>query len=170
VIIDFSLLSPTDRRLRYRRDATVQSVSAVKALILPALPHFKQSRQLPNAPSVDEFHRLLAATGWIEIAIALSGYAGLRQGEVSAPQIRDLDFKSSRIMVRHAFSELVTPKSTHERDVPMAPKDALNSLKAVQRRARLPTRSFHQLRHFSCSRLLQVGGSIEVVRMLATAI
>ena len=39
-------------------------------------------------------------------------------------QIRDLDFNSSRIMVRHAFSEkeLVTPKATHERDVPMAPE------------------------------------------------
>ena len=176
------------------------AVNAQVLTAMPALPHFKQSRKLPDAPSVDEFHRLLeTATGWIRVAIALSGYAGLRQGEVRALQLRDLDFKNSRIMVRHAFSEkeLVTPKSTHERDVPMAPelaellkastrgkvpgafvisnrngrvpgrKDVLSSLKTVQRRAKLPTRSFHQLRHFFCSRLLQVGGSIEVVRMLA---
>ncbi|MEO8899952.1 MAG: site-specific integrase [Polyangiaceae bacterium] len=177
--------------------------AAVRAGLLPAmkaLPRFKLSRKLPDAPSVDEFHRLLAeAKGGVRVAIALSGYAGLRQGDLRALQVRDIDFGGSRIIVRHAFreTEVVTPKSNEERDVPMAPELAevlktavrgklphafvitnrngrvpgrqhvLASLKSVQKRAKLTPRSFHQLRHFFCSRLLQVGGSIEVVRMLA---
>jgi site-specific recombinase XerD len=55
---------------------------------------------------------------------------------------------------------------THNNGRVPARKDLLTSLKTVQRRAKLPIRSFRQLRHFFCSRLL-LGERIEGVRMLA---
>ncbi len=93
--------------------------------------------------------------------------------------------------------ELGPPKTGKQRAIPMAPELAealkpavrsklpqahvvttrngtvpsrqalLMALNRAQDRAGLPRRSFHLLRHFFCSRLLQVGANIEAVRRLA---
>jgi len=43
-------------------------------------------------------------------------------GEVRALEVRDVDFDRRRLLVRRAFSgdESLTPKSGHEREVPMS--------------------------------------------------
>jgi integrase/recombinase XerC len=43
----------------------------------------------------------------------------------------------------------------------------LSSLKALERRQKLPERSFHALRHYFCSTLVRRGASLEAVRLLA---
>jgi integrase len=90
---------------------------------LPPLP--RQSRKLPDAPSDEDVATLLErSSGWLRLAIALSVYAGLRMGEVRGLEVRDVDFKRDRILVRHALSadEVMPPKSGHERVVPLAPE------------------------------------------------
>ena len=165
---------------------------------LPKLP--RASRKLPEAPPDDEVVTLLAKAGdWLRVAIALAVYAGLRQGEVRALEVRDVDFAGKRLLVRRAFSgsEVLTPKSTHERVVPLAPELAelladavkrklpaallivnargktpsrqavLTRLKTLQKVCDLPARSFHSLRHYFCTTLIRRGASVEAVRVLA---
>lgn len=92
--------------------------------------------------------------------------------------------------------ELEKPKGNRERIVPMTPELAailreavrdklptafvvttrtgrvprrqyvLSALNRAQDRAGLPRRSVHMLRHFFCSRVLQLGGNVEAVRAL----
>jgi integrase/recombinase XerC len=92
---------------------------------------------------------------------------------------------------------VLTPKSTHERVVPLAPElrdilieatrrklpaarvivnargktpsrqAVLTRLKALQERVKLPPRSFHSLRHYFCTTLIRRGASVEAVRQLA---
>ncbi len=139
------------------------------------------------------------ADGWLHTAITLAAYAGLRQGEVRALEVQDIDFDRGSLLVRRSMSEdeVTTPKSGHERVVPMLPElkavlvDATRSkltrarvvvtisgatpgrshvlakLKKLQVRHGLKERSFHALRHFFCSTLIRRGASIEAVRMLA---
>ncbi len=166
--------------------------------ILPKPP--SPGRKLPDAPSRDEVEAMLdASKGWLHVSIALAAFAGLRQGEVRASEVRDVDLKKQLIHIRRAMSEseLVTPKSGHDRVVPMAPrlvgivapalKDKLPAarvivskagttpsrqlvlmrLKKMQSRNGLGARSFHSLRHFFCSQLVQAGASVEAVRVLA---
>jgi integrase/recombinase XerC len=89
----------------------------------PALP--RQSEKLPDAPSDEDVSTLLAgAAGWLRSGIALSVYAGLRMGEARALEVRDVDFKRDRFLVRHALSadQVMPPKSGHGRVVPLAPE------------------------------------------------
>ncbi len=157
------------------------------------------SRKIPDAPSLEEIASMLSAPGWLGLAIALAALAGLRMGEVRALQVRDVDFDGHRILVRRALSEdqSLTPKSGHEREVPLAaalegrlreavrdklpgarvvvddagqtPKrqHVLNRLKRFQQRNRLRERSFHSLRHFFISQLMRGGAGAEAVRVLA---
>ena len=168
---------------------------------MPKLPSLvKASRKLPDAPTEDEVNAMLAhARGWLRLAIALAAYAGLRMGEVRGLEVRDVDFARAQLLVRHALSEdeCLTPKSGHERPVPLVPELAamleearksklprarlvvtdagttptrqlvLARLKALQQRHGLPARSFHSLRHFFCSVLIRRGASVEAVRLLA---
>ena len=166
---------------------------------LPKLPA-KAGRKLPDAPSEQHVTTLLAnAKGWLRNAIALAAYAGMRQGEVRALEVRDVDFDGNRILVRRAFSddEVLTPKSTHERVVPLFPElrdilveptrlklpatrvvlnqrgstpgraHVLMALKRLEEKLGLREWSFHSLRHFFISALVRNGASIEVVRLLA---
>ena len=78
---------------------------------------------LPSAPSTEEVEAMLGnAEGWLRIAIALAAFAGLRQGEMGALEVRDVDLKAGVINVRRALSENapVAPKSGHERVVPFS--------------------------------------------------
>jgi integrase len=165
---------------------------------VPPLP--RQSKKLPDAPSDEDVRQLLdKASDWLRVAIALSTNAGLRMGEVRALEVGDVDLERGRIIVRHAFSggEVLTPKSGHERVVPIAPElrvileeamrlklrrariivnrkgktpsrvAVLSTLKALERRIGVREWSFHSLRHYFCTTLIRRGGSLEAVRVLA---
>ncbi len=132
--------------------------------------------------------KLLAnAHAWIRPAIALAAYAGLRAGEVRALEVRDVDLVNDRILVRRAFSgdEVLTPKSSHERVVPLLPElreilmpalrsklptarvvltrtgrtprrsHALSALKHLEKKLGTRPWSFHALRHFFISELVR---------------
>jgi len=64
---------------------------------------------------------LARASGWLSVAVALGALAGLRQGEVRALEVRDVDLKHGIITVRWVLSENqpVAPKSGDERVVPI---------------------------------------------------
>jgi integrase len=82
-------------------------------------------RKLPSAPTAEEVEAMLEASrGWLNTAIALAAFAGLRQGEVRALEARDVDLRAGIITIRRAFSEgeVVPPKSGHDRVVPIAPR------------------------------------------------
>lgn len=92
---------------------------------MPALPRFAQSGTLPAAPAREHVERLLDGTdGWLRVAVALQAFAGLRQGEVRALEVGDIDFAVEVLHVRRAFSEqkLVVPKGNRQRTVPMLPE------------------------------------------------
>src|SRR5262249_36776550 len=59
--------------------------------------------------------------GVAPLRAALTIFAGLREGEVRAIEVRDIDLKQDLIRVRRAFSddEVLTPKSGNERIVPI---------------------------------------------------
>jgi len=169
--------------------------------ILPEFPKLpRQGWKIPDPPSDAEVRILFAhARGWLRAAIALAVYAGLRSGEIRALEVRDIDLTKGIILVRRAFSgdQVLTPKSGHERVVPIAPALAkelegplrdklptgrivLNSLgrtprrqavlaqlTATLKRSGLPPHCVHALRHFFCSILVSRGASVEAVRLLA---
>jgi integrase len=104
-------------------------VAAVETGVLEAIPELPKppppGRKLPSAPSTAEVEAMLGrAEGWLRVAIALAAFAGLRQGEVRALEVRDVDLKLGVITVRRALSEndSVAPKSGHERVVPLWPR------------------------------------------------
>lgn len=165
---------------------------------LPALP--RPGQKLPDGPNQEHVTTLLAsASGWLRVMIALAAFAGMRQGEVRALEVRDVDFTGDRILVRRAFShdEVLTPKSTHERVVPLFPElreilvevtrrklpqarvvltehgttpgrsHVLTVLKRLELKLGVRAWSFHALRHYFISALVRNGASIEVVRLLA---
>ena len=116
-----------------------------------------------------------------------------------AIEVRDIDLKQDLIRVRHAFShdEVLTPKSGHERMVPIVgdlrpllveavrgklPKArivvtatgrtpsrqyVLTALKKLEERIGLRPWSFHSLRHYFITSLSRRGVFIEAVRLLA---
>lgn len=156
-------------------------------------------RKVADAPSQDEVEAMLRAPGWLGVAIALAAMAGLRMGEVRALEVRDIGFDQHRILVRRAMSEKesLTPKSGHEREVPLAAglearlreavkdklprarvvidqdgrtperQEVLSVFKRFLRRQGLRERSFHSLRHHFISELMKCGASAEAVRVLA---
>jgi integrase len=104
-------------------------VAAVETGALEAIPELPKppppGRKLPGAPSTEEVEAMLgAASGWLRVAIALAAFAGLRQGEVRALEVRDVDLRTGILTVRRALSEgqAVAPKSGHERVVPIGPR------------------------------------------------
>jgi integrase len=157
-------------------------VAAVETGSLDAMPDLPKppppGRKLPSAPSTEEVEAMLGkAEGWPRVAIALAAFAGLRQGEVRALEVRDVDLKTGVITIRHALSEneAVAPKSGHERVVPLWPRlaevltEALRGkLPAATRpslgpRAELP----RLLRHYFLTALVRGGAKLEAVRELA---
>lgn len=178
--------------------------AAVEAKVIESLPPFpklwREGRKLADAPTGDEVAAMMEhASGWLRIAIALAAYAGLRCGEVRALEVQDVDLAASVLRVRRAFSgaSVLTPKSGHERVVPIANElravlveatraklprarlvlnerghtpsrqNVLTALRRLQDRHELRARSFHSLRHSFCSTLIRRGASVEAVRLLA---
>jgi integrase len=81
---------------------------------------------------------LTTSDGWLRVAIALAAFAGLRQGEVRALEVRDVDLEAGIITVRRALSENepVAPKSGHERVIPIGTQLAQVLTRAL--RGKLP--------------------------------
>lgn len=164
---------------------------------LPPLP--KKPSKLPDAPGADEIEKLVdASSGWLRTAIMLSAYAGLRQGEVRALEVQDVDLENDRILIRHALSadDVMSPKSGHERVVPLLPElravlveavrlktprarvvtlkngstpnrqGVLASFKRLEANVGIRSWSFHAVRHAFGSILVRRGASIEAVRVL----
>jgi integrase len=159
----------------------------------------KTSRKLPDAPSPADFEVMLTAKGWLGLAIMLSGLAGMRMGEVLALEVRDVDFDGHRILLRRGLSDGVslTPKSGHERMIPLVPelevrlREAVRSklpkarvivthdgttprrqrvlylFKSFLKGAGLRERSYHSLRHYFITELVRRGAGLEAVRVLA---
>ena len=186
---------------------TVLRAAEVSGLIevAPTVPKglIKQSRKLPAAPSAEEVTAMLTARGWVRTAIFVSALAGLRAGEVRALEVQDVDFVNNAINVRRACSgdaadaESLTPKSGHERIVPMdvtlaahlkevvkgklprarvvitsagmTPRrqELLRAYKRALGALDLKSWSFHALRHYFCSALVRHGVGLEAVRQLA---
>jgi integrase len=163
--------------------------------VLPECPRglVVASRKVADAPSQDEVEAMLLAPSWLGMAIALAAMAGLRMGEVRALEVRDIGFDEHRVLVRRAMSEeeSLTPKSGHEREVPLAAgletrlreavkdklprarvvldedgrtprrQEVLYVFKRFLRREGLRERSFHSLRHYFISELMKGGASAE---------
>jgi len=197
----------TERGVQLKRPLTfVRTVlkAAVEAnaieSVAPMPKLWKEGRKLPDAPTPEEVAAMLThSTGWLRVAVALAAYAGLRCGEVRALEVQDVDLAANVLRVRRAFSEneVLTPKSGHERIVPIAAElrgilveavraklprarvvlnerghtrtrqAVVTALKRVQQRYELRARSFHSLRHSFCSALVRGGASVEAVRLLA---
>lgn len=101
--------------------------AAVAAEVIEPTPPFpklwREGRTLPEAPAEAEVAQLLAeAREWLRVAIGLGAFAGLRSGEVRALETRDVDLGRGVLRIRRAFSggRVLTPKSGHERVIPIA--------------------------------------------------
>jgi integrase len=179
---------------------------AHEAGILKELPRLAplppKGKKLPACPTREDVDAMVGkADGWLRVAIALGAFAGLRSGEVRALEAKDVDLARGALTVKHALSgeanERRSPKSGHEREVPIAeplrpilaeackgklplarvavrpdgatPKRqaVLRALVKLQEAHELPRWSFHSLRHFFCSTLLDLGANLEAVRELA---
>jgi integrase len=121
--------------------------AAVETGVLEAMPELPKppppGRKLPSAPSTEEVEAMLGkAEGWLRVAIALAAFAGLRQGEVRALEVRDVGRTPSRQAV-------------------------WTELHALLVRHKLPERSFHALRHYFLTALVRGGANLEAVRELA---
>lgn len=135
----------------------------------------------------------------LRLACAISAFAGLRAGEVRALRWQDVDLEANVLYVRFSRSGGVTgtPKSGHEREIPLAPrlaamlreaKDAshggqfvsvtsllapwgMSSLGAsflrVCDRLSIKGFSFHALRHYFVTTLFRTGASAPTVQRLA---
>ncbi len=118
------------------------AVSAEVLLAMPPLPGglTRDSKKLPQAPGYEEVATQIAACPpWLQVAIGLAAYAGLRSGEIRALQVRHLDLKARRIHVELALSddEVTTTKSGDERWAPI-PEQLVPLLESA-RRLKLPT-------------------------------
>jgi integrase len=102
--------------------------SAVQAGYLPAMPKLPKLPKLGKKelviPSVSEVTKVIeAAKPHQRVALALAMFAGLRAGEIRGLRRMDVDLDGNTITVRQAICRGVadTPKSGHERVVPIAP-------------------------------------------------
>lgn len=193
-------LSPSRRRnvLVVLRSVLREATEAGKLPEFPKLPPLPRvGKTILKTLRREDVTRLLAvASARIRLAFALSAYAGLRAGEVRALRWADVDLAVRTITVRRARSRGIesTPKSGHERAIPIAPQlfglleeaspktglVALNMdgepwgefglLLAFQRAAKkagVRGFRFHDLRHFFVTALFRGGAPAPAVQALA---
>lgn len=212
--IDFSCVSAIDAELvkeglsaSRRRNVLIvvrsvlrAAVDAGKLLAMPKLPGLpKKGRKSLLTLTRAEVEAILAVSpkSW-KLAFVLAAFAGLRAGEVRALRWVDVDLQAGLLVVRHSRSKGVTstPKSGHEREVPIAaplrevlqharratPKGLvcvtthgqpwgesglLQAFRRAQKKAGLSGFRFHDLRHFFVTALFRGGGSAPAVQALA---
>lgn len=129
-------LKPSSRRniaiaLRSVLRNAVEVGSLVAMPKLPPLPKVGETVIRPPAPE-DVETLIRSAAGGIQIALALAADAGLRSGEIRGLEWQDVDLRTGTIRVRQAiyFGEPDTPKSGHQREVPVTAR-LLTMLKAA---------------------------------------
>ncbi len=101
---------------------------------LPALP--RVGRTVLETMSASDLEKVLAvANAHHRLAFMLAAYAGLRAGEVRGLRWSDVDLSRKRLVVRQSICHgvVATPKSGHERIVPLAAPllDALLKIEAA---------------------------------------
>jgi integrase len=168
-----------------------------KATTFPSLP--KVGRKIIDALTQEELEKILATSSpQHRRAFMLAAYAGLRAGEVRGLRWRDVDLTAGRLVVRRSICRGVeaTPKSGHERIVPLAvvlrvelektekrerdqpvslnrqgePWSEFTLALAFQRatkRAGLEGWRFHDLRHYFVTALFKSGAPAPTVQALA---
>lgn len=164
---------------------------------LPRLP--KVGAKVVNALTREEVDALLAVScAAHRVAFLLAAYAGLRAGEIRGLRWRDVDLKSGQLVVRQTVcrGEVSTPKSGHERVVPLAEALAIalsaaatrpldgrvsttaggkpwsefslgNAFRRACKRAGLAGWRPHDLRHFFVTELFRRGAPAPAVQVLA---
>jgi integrase len=169
----------------------------VEAPRFPRLP--KTGAKIPNVLTREQVAAILrAAHQRHRLTFLLAAYAGLRAGEIRALRWRDVDLKLGRLVVRESrcHGEVATPKSGHERVVPLVPElrkvfaavkvrepDGLVASNARQKpwsqdglrqafqracgRAETGIWRFHDLRHYFVTELFRAGVAAPTVQALA---
>jgi len=187
------------------------ALDAGKLAAMPRLPSLpKKGRKVLIPLSVDQVERILAvAPPSQRLAFALAAFAGLRAGEIRALRWADVELDDGGavepggtggvLVVRFSQTkgETTTPKSGHEREIPLAPRLAalLREARPEHRRGLVSTATngqpwgeyglnqalkralgragiegswrFHDLRHFFVTQLFRRGGSAPAVQALA---
>ncbi len=163
----------------------------------PPLPKKGRKSLIPLKREQIEAILNVSPPAW-RLAFALAAYAGLRAGEVRALRWLDIDLGAKLIVIRLSTSKgkTSTPKSGHEREVPIAapllallqdvgPKEGsslvamtsrgqrwcesglLQAFRRAQKKAGLKGFRYHDLRHFFVTELFRRGGSAPAVQLLA---
>jgi integrase len=167
---------------------------------LPAFPPLPKKGTKVLVPlRREQVEAILAASppAW-RLAFALAAYAGLRAGEVRALRWLDVDLVAPVLVVRLSRSkgQTSTPKSGHEREVPIAealaallnaqgrkaPRELvavtshgepwkesglLQAFRRAQKKAGLSGFRYHDLRHFFVTELFRGGAAAPAVQALA---
>lgn len=119
-------LSPSRRRNTQIviRSILRSAVDTGKLADMPRLPPLpKVGRRVLRRLTADQVNVILAVAAPAQrVPIALAAYAGLRAGEVRALEWGDVELNTGVIIVRRSTSrgETSTPKSGHEREIPIA--------------------------------------------------
>lgn len=115
---------------------------------LPAMPRLpplpKVGHKVAAPPSQEEVEAMLrAAYPSARLAILIAADAGLRAGEIRGLRWCDVDLGAGMLVVRQTVyhGEVDTPKSGHERKVPLSPRLAAELL--VLKTARRPKPEWH---------------------------
>jgi integrase len=103
---------------------------AVEAKLLATMPCFlplpKRGKRVPSAPPADDVAALIDAASCPEhrLVFLLAAHAGLRKGEIRALRCSDVELENNRLVVRLSRyrSHTRSPKSGHERQVPLSPQ------------------------------------------------
>jgi integrase len=212
--IDFACASALDAELvkeglsaSRRRNVLIVIRSVLRAAVdagklpgmpkLPDLPKKGKKALLPLTRAQVDAILALSPKPW-RLAFGLAAFAGLRAGEVRALRGADVDLDAGLITVRHSTSKgfTSTPKSGHEREVPIAEplldllreagrlasnalvattahgegwgdSGLLQAFRRAQKKAGLSGFRFHDLRHFFVTELFRGGASAPAVQALA---
>src|SRR5262249_23034010 len=118
---------------------------AVEAGLLDAMPRLPKlprvGQKIVQPPSVEEVEFVLSlAMPAAKIALTLAADAGLRAGEIRGLRWMDVDLDAAKLIVRKTIydGEVDTPKSGHERMVPLTPR-LLRTLREAAAKPHAPT-------------------------------
>jgi integrase len=117
---------------------------AVEAKLLPDAPKMprmpKKSKKIPQVISAEQANRIIAATLTSEhrLALLLAFHAGLRGGEIRALRVDDVDLEENVLVVDESEfrGEYGTPKSGHDRKIPLTRALRVALSEAIQGRSR----------------------------------
>lgn len=99
-------------------------VEGKKLACMPALPKLpKKSRKTMTIPTLEQARTILSVSclSW-RVCFSLALWAGLRSGEIRAIRWREVNLDKGSLVIRRSRSkgETSTPKSGHDREIPIA--------------------------------------------------